>query len=253
MKTPLERAAHLLNVEHLVVFTGAGMSKDSGLDTFRDADGVWSRNAPQDYASPEGFRRNPVGVWQWYAQRRRQMLGVEPNAGHMAIAALEDYLPSVTVITQNIDGLHQRAGSQRVLELHGSVHRYKCARDCLGAPTLTAVPALDQEEPLRCPHCGALTRPDVVWFGELLHAEVWEAAVLEMSSCDAVLVVGTSGQVEPAASLLWRTKNRRKPIVEINPAPTLVNAIADVILQGTAAEITPALLETLRASRAAAN
>lgn len=250
MEALLKQAACLLAVHQLVVFTGAGMSKDSGLDTFRDAGGVWSQNAPQDYASPEGFRRNPRAVWRWYAQRRRQMLSAEPNAGHKAIADLEENLPAVTVITQNIDGLHQKAGSQRVLELHGSVHRYKCASNCRGTPTITPVPALDQEEPLRCPHCGALTRPDVVWFGELLPADVWEAAVVEMSTCDAVLVVGTSGQVEPAASLLWRIKNRRRPIVEINPAPTLVNAIADVILQGTAAEMTPALLEALKAWQA---
>ena len=241
----LQRAAQLLAVQRMVVFTGAGMSKDSGLDTFRDADGVWARNAPQDYASPEGFRRNPRGVWRWYAQRRRQMLAAEPNTGHNAIAALEQRIPQVTVITQNIDGLHQRAGSRRVLELHGTVHRYKCARNCQGAPTLTPLPDLDEEEPLPCPHCGALTRPDVVWFGEMLPADVWEAAVMEMAACDAVLVVGTSGQVEPAASLLWRAKSRRKALVEINPEPTLINAIADVVLTGTAAEMTPALAAAL--------
>ncbi|HOC22626.1 MAG TPA: NAD-dependent deacylase [Anaerolineae bacterium] len=251
METRLQRAAHLLDVPHLVVFTGAGMSKDSGLDTFRDADGVWSRNAPEDYASPEGFRRNPRAVWRWYLERREQILAAEPNAGHKAVAALEQLLPRVTVITQNIDGLHQRAGSRRVLELHGSVHRYKCSKNCRGVPTLTPTPELDQTEPLPCPYCGALTRPDVVWFGELLPAEVWEAAIREISACEAVLVIGTSGQVEPAASLVWRARDRGKSLVEINPAPTLINGIAEVVLPGTAAEMTPALLAALVALHAA--
>lgn len=248
MEALIQQAAQLLTVPHLVVFTGAGMSKDSGLDTFRDADGVWARNAPQDFASPEGFRRNPRAVWRWYAQRRRQMLAAAPNPGHLAVAALEQRLPQVTVITQNIDGLHQRAGSRHVLELHGSVHRYKCSRNCRGNPTLTPLPDVDEEEPRPCPHCGALTRPDVVWFGELLPADVWDAAVLAIATCDAVLVIGTSGQVEPAASLLWRAKSRRKPLVEVNPGPTLVNAIADVILPGTAAEVLPLLEQALTLS-----
>lgn len=250
MKALLQQAARLIDVQRLVVFTGAGMSKDSGLDTFRDADGVWANNAPQDYASPEGFRRNPRKVWRWYAQRRRQMLEAEPNAGHKAIAKLDAFLPHVTVITQNIDELHQRAGSGRVLELHGSVHRYKCSKNCRGTPTLTPVPELTQEEPLACPTCGALTRPDVVWFGEMLPADVWEDAVLETAACDAVLVVGTSGLVEPAASLLWRAKSRRKALVEVNPEPTLISSIADVLLQGKAAETVPALLAALEEYRA---
>lgn len=248
--TVLQQAARLLDVQRLVVFTGAGMSKDSGLDTFRDVDGVWANNAPQDYASPEGFHRNPRTVWQWYIQRRRQMLEAKPNAGHRAIAKLDTLLPHVTVITQNIDGLHQRAGNQRVLELHGSVHRYKCSKNCRGLPTLTPVPELTQEEPLLCPYCGALTRPDVVWFGEMLPADVWESAVVEIAVCDAVLVVGTSGVVEPAASLLWRAKSRRKSLVEVNPEPTLVSSIADVVLQGKAAEIVPKLVATLEANQA---
>lgn len=250
MDALLQQAAQLLVGQRLVVFTGAGMSKDSGLDTFRDAEGVWARNAPADYASPEGFRRNPRAVWRWYAQRRRQMLAAAPNAGHEAIAALEQLLPHVAVITQNIDGLHQRAGSRLALELHGSVHRYKCASNCRGAPTFTPLPELDEEEPRRCPHCGALTRPAVVWFGELLPADVWEAAVLEINTCNAVLVVGTSGLVEPAASLLWRAKSRGTFLVEINPEPTLISAIADVMLQGTAAEVTPALVAAVRAAGA---
>jgi len=131
------------------------------------------------------------------------------------------------------------------------VHRYKCSKNCRGVPTLTPTPELDQTEPLPCPYCGALTRPDVVWFGELLPAEVWEAAIREISACEAVLVIGTSGQVEPAASLVWRARDRGKSLVEINPAPTLINGIAEVVLPGTAAEMTPALLAALVALHAA--
>ncbi|MBN1261263.1 MAG: NAD-dependent deacylase [Anaerolineae bacterium] len=239
-------AATLASAAHLVVFTGSGVSKESGLATFRDVDGAWAQYDPMDYASPQGFRRNPQGVWEWYAQRRQQMLEVEPNPAHLAIAALENLIAEVTVITQNIDGLHQRAGSSRVLELHGNIHRYKCSRHCRGEPTYLPTPDPFEETLQPCPYCGAHARPDVVWFGESLPPDVWEAAAFAAMTCDAMLVVGTSGAVEPAASLPRYARQHRAFIVEVNPETTPITQIAGAALRGPAGEWMPALLEAVR-------
>ncbi len=242
--TPLlEAAAGLHGAQHLVVFTGAGVSKESGLATFRDADGAWAKVDPQRYASPQGFRKHPREVWQWYVWRRQEMQKAPPNPAHLTIAACERLFPTVTVVTQNIDGLHQAAGSQRVLELHGSIHRFKCSANCCGAPTLVPTPALTEEEPCPCPHCGALIRPAVVWFGESLPPDVWEAAAQAALSCDAMLVVGTSGLVEPAASLPRYAAHYGAFVVEVNLEPTPLTPLAAVHLPGLAGEVLPALLE----------
>ena len=242
----LAQAQVLATLERIVVFTGAGVSKESGLDTFRDEDGVWAQDNPEKYASPVGFRRHPREVWRWYQARRRNAASVRPNPAHRAIAELEDVVPHVVVVTQNIDGLHQEAGSTRVLELHGSLQRYKCAQDCRGDPTPVPAPPLDAEEPTRCPHCGAYTRPDVVWFHERLPTDIWEEAMIEAHACDAMLIVGTSGVVEPAASIPWSAKQQGALLVEINPARTPNTAIADLVLRGPAGKIMPELLEAMR-------
>jgi len=242
----LERLQRLSTPEHLVVFTGAGVSKESGLDTFRDEDGVWAKDNPEKYASPAGFRRHPREVWLWYQERRRSAASAAPNPAHHAIAALERLIPHVTVVTQNIDGLHQEAGSTHVLELHGSLRRYKCAQNCRGHPTPVPTPPLDAEEPTRCPHCGAYTRPDVVWFHEVLPLEVWEEALEEIYACDAIFVVGTSGLVEPAASLPGLAKQQGALLVEINPASTPNTPLADIVLRGPAGTLMPALPDALR-------
>lgn len=242
----LERAQQLGTLKRIVVFTGAGVSKESGLDTFRDADGVWAKDNPEKYASPAGFRRHPREVWRWYQERRRSATSVQPNPAHEAIADLEEVVPHVVVITQNIDGLHQEAGSTRVLELHGSLRRYKCAQHCRGDPTPVPTPPLDVEEPTRCPHCGAITRPDVVWFHEMLPMDVWEKAIAKANACDAMLVVGTSGVVEPAASLPWSAKQHGALLVEVNPARTPNTAIADIVLRGPAGTLMPALVDAIR-------
>jgi NAD-dependent deacetylase len=245
-------AKMLASLQRIAVFTGAGVSKESGLDTFRDADGVWARDNPEKYASPQGFRRHPREVWRWYQERRRKMQTVAPNPAHKAIAELEQFIPHVAVITQNIDGLHQEAGSTHVLELHGSVRRYKCAKACQGEPTLVPTPSLELEEPTHCPHCGAYTRPDVVWFHEMLPGEVWEQAVTEVVTCEAIWVVGTSGLVEPAASLPRHAKQQGGLLVEVNPAPTALTTLADLVLRGPAGEMLPALVSAMRAEAAAA-
>lgn len=243
----LEEVRQLGVLERLVVFTGAGVSKESGLDTFRDEDGVWAKDNPQKYASPAGFRRHPREVWRWYQERRRNAASVEPNPAHLAIADLEQVVPHVAVVTQNIDGLHQEAGSTYVLELHGSLRRYKCAQDCQDDPTPVETPPLDVEEPTRCPHCGAYTRPDIVWFHEMLPTDVWEAAINEAHTCDAMLVVGTSGVVEPAASLPWSAKQHGALVIEVNPERTPNTSIADIVLRGPAGSIMPQVLDAMRA------
>ncbi len=242
----LAQAQRLGALERIVVFTGAGVSKESGLDTFRDKDGVWAKDNPQKYASPAGFRRHPREVWRWYQERRRSAASVQPNPAHRAIADLEAVVPHVIVVTQNIDGLHQEAGSTHVLELHGSLRRYKCAQNCRGEPTPVPTPPLEAEEPTRCPHCGAYTRPDVVWFHEMLPTDVWEEAVSQVHTCDAMLIVGTSGLIEPAASLPWSAKQRGALLVEVNPERTPNTSIADIVLRGPAGTLMPKLVDAMR-------
>ncbi len=245
----LQRVALLAAAQRLVVFTGAGISKESGLATFRDSDGVWQKIDPQKYATPEGFEEHPRKVWQWYQARRQKVKGVKPNPAHRAIAELEEILPHVVVITQNIDGLHQAAGSEHILELHGSLRRYKCFANCRGAPTLVPTPGLELEEPARCPHCGAYVRPDVVWFNEMLPMDVWEEAALEVATCDALLIIGTSGVVEPAASLPQHASANGAFIVEVNPEPTALTPLADVSLRGPAGEVVPMVVAKVREAR----
>jgi NAD-dependent deacetylase len=252
MTTPaaLTDAAILLAAaQRLVVFTGAGMSQESDIPTFRDPDGVWARQDPREYATPSAFRRHPERVWRWYAARRRKLQAAQPNPGHRAIAALEAHVPHVVVVTQNIDGLHQRAGSTRVLELHGSLARFKCVAACRGRPTPVPAPPLDQATPPRCPHCGALVRPAVVWFNELLPVEVWERAVQAIDASDALLIVGTSGVVEPAASLPRRAHEQGAALIEVNPEATPLTPLADVALRGKAGVVLPPLVAAVRRAR----
>jgi NAD-dependent deacetylase len=185
---------------HVVVFTGAGMSKESGIPTFRDAqEGLWAKYDPAELATLEGFRRNPELVWTWYQYRRTLVEGVHPHVGHRAVTALDKVLPKVVVVTQNIDNLHREAGSANVIELHGNIRRVKCLEE--GIP-LTCEDIEGQEGiPPRCPSCGAYVRPDVVWFGEPLPEKELSRALAECSTCDVMLIVGTSGVVQPAASL----------------------------------------------------
>jgi NAD-dependent deacetylase len=248
--TELQRVALLAAAQRLVVFTGAGVSKESGLATFRDSDGVWQKIDPQKYATPEGFKRHPRKVWQWYQARRQKVKGVQPNPAHRAIAELDEILPHVVVITQNIDGLHQAAGSEEVLELHGTLRRYKCFANCRGTPTPVPTPGPEVEEPARCPHCGAYVRPDVVWFNEMLPVDVWEEAALEVTSCDAMLIVGTSGIVAPAASLPHHAEANGAFIVEVNPEPTALTPLTDVSLRGPAGEVVPRVVARVREARA---
>jgi NAD-dependent deacetylase len=230
---------------HVVVLTGAGISAESGVPTFRDAQtGLWERFSPEELASPEAFRRDPRLVWEWYAWRRELVSRASPNAGHLALVELEQRLPAFTLITQNVDGLHQRAGSGvrfPVIELHGNIQRTKCFEE----NQIVAAWEETGEIPPRCPRCAGLLRPDVVWFGELLPADALSAAFDAATGCDLFLSVGTSGLVEPAASLPFRALAANIPVVEINPHPTPLSDLATFVLPGPAGELLPALVKAV--------
>jgi NAD-dependent deacetylase len=225
----------------VVVLTGSGVSKESGVPTFRGTNGLWKEFRAQELATPEAFNRNPALVWDFYEFRRAVVSRAVPNPPHVALAALEARVPHFCLITQNVDGLHARAGSKNILELHGSLFRVRC----LGCGVLEesfAVPIAQKLPPL-CHHCGGLLRPDVVWFGEPLPAGVMNQAFEEAGQCEVMLVVGTSGLVFPAAGLPGLAKDAGAFLIEINPESTPLSPMADVCLRGPAASVLPRLLQ----------
>jgi NAD-dependent deacetylase len=239
---PAALIGRLAAARYIVVLTGAGVSAESGVATFRDAQsGLWARFDPRELATPAAFERNPRLVWDWYAWRRRLVAEAQPNAGHFALAAWERVAPQFLLVTQNVDGLHQRAGSAKLVELHGNIARVRCSREgtvvAQWDDTGDAVP--------RCANCGALLRPDVVWFEEMLPAAALEQADAAASGCDALLVVGTSAEVYPAAALPGRAQRNGAFIVEINPQPTALSPAADAVLRGPAGAILPTLVARL--------
>lgn len=218
----------------ILFLTGAGMSAESGVPTFRDAlTGLWSHFDPERLATPQAFRADPGLVWGWYRWRAAQARRVAPHAGHRAIAALEARGATVDVVTQNVDDLHERAGSSRVAHLHGRLLRSRCAGCGATAspdPILAPYDAPDEgrrEAPPVCAHCGGAFRPDVVWFGEPLPEDAWAAGVEAVHACDRAVVVGTSGLVQPAASLPSLARALGKPVLEINPVPSALTADVD--------------------------
>jgi NAD-dependent deacetylase len=247
MQDLIHQAADILaHARRLVVLTGAGISKESGIPTFREAQqGLWAKHDPQRLATMQGFLANPTLVWDWYQFRLGLVEQAQPNPGHRAIAALEQRLPQVEVITQNVDGLHVQAGSRRVLELHGNIRRFKCLR---GHGNLSMADLAGQESaPPLCPHpgCQALVRPDVVWFGENLDTRVLNQAVAASEACDVMLIVGTSGVVQPAASLPYHAWNARARIIEVNPQESELTDLARVYLPGPAGEVLPQVLAVI--------
>jgi NAD-dependent deacetylase len=239
----LEKAAQVLaKAKQVAVLSGAGISKESGIPTFRDAlTGYWENYEPEKLATQEGFLSDPPLVWQWYAERRRKLEAVQPNPGHYALAALEQ-IKSVTIITQNIDGLHRLAGSSKVIELHGNLKHYKCF-DC-EKPATIALEDLGEEPPM-CPYCSGMIRPDVVWFGEMLPGgEMWEAKRATQRG-DVMLVVGTSGLVYPAAGLPALAKEFGAKLIEVNPDETAISEQMDISLRGASGVVLPQLMELL--------
>lgn len=235
----------ILSAQKVVVLTGAGVSKESGVPTFREAQtGLWQKYDPHELATPEGFLKDPNLVWSWYDWRRKLVMDVDPNPGHYALAELERCLPPTTkfsLITQNVDDLHRRAGTKAPIHMHGSILIFKCFDR--GHPQKEVPFGLKQ--PPKC-QCGSLVRPDVVWFGEALDEQVLNNSFANADSCDLMFVVGTSGLVQPAASLPYAVKQRRKRVVEVNPDTTPITEIADVTLQGPSGDVLPKLVEQLK-------
>ena len=226
----------------LVVLTGSGVSSESGIPTFRGDEGLWRQHRPEDLATWEAFERDPELVWSWYDYRRRIIADAEPNKGHTAIARLEGEFDDFTLVTQNVDGLHERAGSGGPVELHGNIWRARCTKEhtTVDLPENPLVPI-----PPKCAQCGALLRPDVVWFGEPLPMEAYEASHQAASTCDAMLVVGTSAVVRPAASLPLVAKHNGAFVVEVNANYTPISALIDATLIGRAGEVLPKLVGAL--------
>jgi NAD-dependent deacetylase len=248
--TSIESAAALIKAsQHIAVLTGAGVSKESGVPTFRDAiDGLWAKYDPQQLATKSAFEQNPKLVWDWYEYRRDLVHQAHPNPGHQTLAQLEHYYPGLTLITQNVDDLHEQAGSRNIIHLHGNIAQSKCFFDCQGNPTLVNVANITWDKtsgPPPCPHCGRPVRPDVVWFGEALPYDALQIAIRTSQTCDLMLVIGTSGLVEPAASLPRTAKVHGATVIEINPDESMLTRLVDLKLTGASGVILPQILEAL--------
>ena len=236
--------ARIEDAASVFVLTGAGMSAESGVPTFRDAQtGLWASFRPEDLATPEAFARDPKTVWRWYAWRRERVHAVEPHDGHRALASIEARLGDrLTLVTQNVDGLHQRAGSTRVIELHGNITRCICSRTRLPIDAAWLDAHRDEEPPRSPHHRDGLARPDVVWFGEALPEDAIDLAWSAAERSTLCLVVGTSALVQPAASLPLLARSRGAFVVEINPEPTPLSREVDQVIRGTAAHLLPRLV-----------
>lgn len=230
----------------VVVVTGAGVSAESGIATFRDKGGIWEQCDLERVATPEGFAADPDLVWRFYSERREQVLRCEPNPAHRAIAALERYLEPrgrFLLVTQNVDGLHQRAGSRAVLPIHGSLLRTRCSNDACGTRPFADERSYENGAP-RCPECGSLRRPDVVWFGEYLDPEMERRARLAIADCDLFLAAGTSGVVYPVAGYVEIAADMGVPRILVNLEPPANLRAFTSFFQGKAGDILPVLLGT---------
>jgi NAD-dependent deacetylase len=252
MSEPLlaEARALLADARAVLVLTGAGVSAESGVPTFRGADGLWRSHRAEELATPEAFASDPRLVWEWYGWRRELVGRCRPNAGHEALAGWALARAGIALVTQNVDGLHEAAaralsaepGAALPLELHGSIFRVKCSRCAHRAADRGPIDATTADALPRCPQCAALLRPDVVWFGEPLDRSVLERAFALAEEADVCLVAGTSAVVQPAASLPLITRRAGGRVIEVNPDPTPLSGVANVALRGGAAALLPALL-----------
>ena len=241
MKIPSGLITALLNANKTLVLTGAGMSAESGVPTFRDAQsGLWSRFRPEELATPEAFMDNPQIVWDWYADRRKNIVRVSPHAGHIALVELEQHFETLLLVTQNVDGLHQQAGSGDVIELHGNIMRSVCSETgrIIENSWIESNPGRPPASPH---HPRGLARPGVVWFGESLPADAMNRAMTAANHCDVCFSIGTSTLVQPAASLPLMALNSGACVIEINPTPTPLSDMATFTLQATAAEALTAI------------
>ena len=226
--------------QRIVFVTGAGISQESGIPTFRGEDGLWRNHDAMKLATIDAFYDNPKLVWEWYNERRMNIFQAQPNPGHRAIAELEKYA-DVVVLTQNIDGLHQKSGSSKVLELHGSIVKIKCSVCDYKEEILTEISNL----PPLC-KCGNILRPDVVWFGELLPQDVWQNAINFASKCDLMIIAGTSLVVSPANTLPIYAKQNNATLIEINPEDTSMSREMNLVIRNTSAESLPKLVSLFK-------
>lgn len=237
---PNELVETLANARRVTVLTGAGVSAESGVPTFREAQtGLWARYDPLQLATPEAFDANPELVWDWYQFRRELVRNVEPNPGHYALVELANLVPAFTLVTQNVDGLHARAGSRDVIEFHGNLFENRCAAEG------TVVEGRESKQLPHCPGCGAPLRPGVVWFGESIPAAASEQAFAAAGDCDVFFSIGTSSLVYPAAGLVEIAREAGAVLVEINPEPTDIAASLDFALAGKSGQILPDLVKRL--------
>ena len=238
--TELKQAGHwLAESKHVAVLTGAGISAESGVPTFRGKDGLWQGFRATDLATPEAFVRDPKLVWNFYNWRRELLAPLQPNPAHIALVRLEEKVPQFSLITQNIDDLHHRAGSKNLVELHGNIWMVRCTR-CQVVTRNEEIPLPELPE---CKECGGLLRPHVVWFGEQLEPTMLDKAVAAIRSCDTMLVIGTSALVQPAASLAIVAQEQGARVVEINLEATPYSHKLDLALRGKAGEILPQVVE----------
>lgn len=248
MTMPDDLRAHLIEAEHIAVLTGAGMSAESGVPTFRDVqDGLWAKYDPMTLATEEAFAEEPELVWAWYLRRAQLIRQVEPHAGHRALAELGRF-KRVSVITQNVDDLHERAGSEVLSHVHGGLFAYRCFDCAKPFDHELDIPAEIPERvrPPKCDACGGWIRPGIVWFGEMLPRVAFANAVDACGSCDLMLVVGTSGIVQPAGSLPFEALERGTPVIEVNPEESRLTDYLTYWWQGTAADVLPELVRLAR-------
>lgn len=236
----IQKARELIaGAANICVLTGAGISQESGIPTFRGEDGLWRQYRAEELATPEAFYKDPKLVWEWYDSRREIISKAKPNPAHYALAELEEKTPAFSLITQNIDGLHRLAGSKNIVEIHGNIWQTRC--------TLTGVVEENHDVPLKelppkCAETGELARPNVVWFGEMIPAAVIDQCLNFIESCELMLIIGTSALVQPAASMGVAAKQRGKPVIELNLDPTPNTGFYDITLQGKAGEILPQIV-----------
>lgn len=228
----------LAQAKSISVLTGAGISAESGVPTFRGEGGLWRNYRAEELATPEAFRRDPELVWEWYNMRREKIAPLLPNMAHKALASLEGKTQDFTLITQNVDGLHEMAGSKNILELHGNIWKLRCT----GCGIVSENHDLPIDIPPRCRECGGLLRPHIVWFGEMLSTDIINGAYAALERCEVLLVVGTSGVVQPAASMASVARQRGAYVVEVNIEVTPNSHLVDETVTGKAAEILPVLL-----------
>jgi len=233
-------AQKLKDSRKIVFVTGAGISQESGIPTFRGKDGYWRKYDPMKLASIDAFYDDPKLVWEWYEDRRKNILSVKPNEGHFAISQMEEF-KDVVILTQNIDGLHQRSGSTNVLELHGSIIRIKCTV----CDFLDNITENFESLPPKC-KCGSMLRPDVVWFGEPLPQNIWQSAIKEASICDVMIIVGTSLVVSPANTLPVYAKQNGAILIEVNPEKTVMSNDMTLSIQATSVGVLPKMLSIFK-------